>query len=97
MNKFQSCSISKLANLIKSVLQTEKTLKLFLKKKIYTFIITKKINKPELKKILEKCFFIKIKKVRSINLKKNSLKKVYIYLQDNSPLLEISLFQKILS
>lgn len=97
MAKIRNNNLAKLAHLIKILVETEKTIKLSLNKKIYTFIIDKRLKKPEIKIILEKCFFIKIKKIKSLNVRKNALKKIYVYLKDDSPLFNISLFHNYLN
>jgi ribosomal protein L23 len=91
MTKFKKDNLSKLSHLIKFILQTEKSANLFEKEKIYTFIVDKRLNKPEIKKTLEKCFFIKIKNIQSLNIKKNSFKKIYISLKKDSKPFNISL------
>lgn len=83
MTKKKSCYLFKLARLIKFVLQTEKTL-LLLKNNVYTFIVNKKLKKVEIKEILEKFYLIQIDKIRSLNIRKNGYKKVYITLNKTS-------------
>jgi len=97
MTKFKKDNLAKLSRLIKFILETEKSINLLKSKKIYTFIVDKRLNKPEIKKILEKCFYIKVKNIQSLNIKKNSFKKIYISLKKDSKPLNLSLFSNCLN
>ncbi len=92
MTKIRSSNLAKLTHLVKFLIETEKTLKLSLEKKAYTFIVDKRLKKPEIKAIFEKCFCVKIKKIKSLNIKKNALKKIYIFLKKNSVSFDTSFF-----
>ncbi len=96
MENAQDQKLISLASLVKSYVLTEKITKLYeIDQRQYSFIVDPKLNKPEIKKLLETLFSIKIKSIRTLNLfaqkkrvgkiigKKARNKKVYISLEVN--------------
>ena len=59
---------------------SSKSLKILKNKNIYTFITDTSLKKNQIKYIFETLFLIKIKKIRSLKIYNNSLKKFYLYL-----------------
>ncbi len=96
MENDQDQKLISLASLVKSYVLTEKVTKLYeVDQRQYSFIVDPKLKKPEIKKLLEILFSVKIKSIRTLNLfaqtkrvgksmgKKVRSKKVYISLEAN--------------
>lgn len=67
---------------------TEKASDFLNEQKAYTIILDKKIKKTQVKKIFSKIFSLKVKKIKSLNIRNSSLKKFYIYISNKTSILE---------
>jgi ribosomal protein L23 len=71
---------------------TEKSSDYLDEQKACTLILNKKLKKPEVKKILENFFSLKVKKIKSLNIRNTSLKKFYIYISSKTSVLKYASF-----
>ena len=92
---------ARLTEIIRSLVQTEKSTDLAEKTNTYTFKVLPNAKKPEIKESIETLFNVKVKKVRTLNMqgklrrtnhgmgKRSDWKKAYVTLEQGQSLSDV--------
>ena len=75
--------------IIKHPISTEKAVRLMESENKLTFIVDRRSKKPEIKKVLEKLFKIKVLKINTLILPSGK-KKAYVKLSPETPAIDIA-------